>query len=87
MNQVVLAAGGLNKSCAEQDIIEVIRINHNGTVTKQNIEVDFSQGITEMNKLFLVLLELSVDFLNYLMIKNLIFLLGDHGVLSLLFLD
>lgn len=49
LNQAVLAAGGFDKSCADQGTIGVVRLNYNGTVTKRDIKVDFAQGITEAN--------------------------------------
>lgn len=49
LNQAVLAAGGFYESRVEQGTIEVVRLNYNGTVTKQDINVDFAREITEAN--------------------------------------
>jgi polysaccharide biosynthesis/export protein len=43
LNQAVLAAGGLNRRARRR--VELVRINPNGTLTRQNIEMDLSQGV------------------------------------------
>lgn len=49
LNQAILAAGGFNKRRAKQGIVEVIRLNENGTVIKKDIPVDYSEGLTSAN--------------------------------------
>lgn len=43
LNQAVLAAGGLNRQARRT--VQLIRINPDGTLTKQQIRVDLTQGI------------------------------------------
>jgi polysaccharide export outer membrane protein len=47
LNQAILTAGDFDKRRANQSVVELIRLNPNGTVTKKSIAVDFSQGINE----------------------------------------
>jgi polysaccharide export outer membrane protein len=47
LNQALLAAGGFNDARARTGSVELIRLNPNGSVTKRDIKVDFSQGINE----------------------------------------
>ncbi|OKH26222.1 sugar ABC transporter substrate-binding protein [Hydrococcus rivularis NIES-593] len=47
LNQALLAAGGFNEQRAETDKVELVRLNPNGTVTKREIELDFSSGIDD----------------------------------------
>lgn len=47
LNQAILAAGGFNNRRANQNEVELVRLNPNGTVTKREIEVEFEQGINE----------------------------------------
>jgi polysaccharide export outer membrane protein len=47
LNQALLAAGGFNNSRAYKDEVELIRLNPNGTVSKELVPVDFSQGLDE----------------------------------------
>jgi polysaccharide export outer membrane protein len=47
LNQVILAAGGFNDSRARTTTVDLIRLNPNGSVTKRQVKVDFSQGINE----------------------------------------
>jgi polysaccharide biosynthesis/export protein len=47
LNQALLAAGGFDDRRADKDTVELIRLNPNGTVTKREVEVDFSQGIDD----------------------------------------
>jgi polysaccharide biosynthesis/export protein len=42
LNQALVAAGGFNKARAQMDSVELIRINTNGTVSRQAIKVNFS---------------------------------------------
>ena len=44
LNQAILAAGGFNNR-ARRDRVSLIRLNPNGTVSQQEIEIDFSRGI------------------------------------------
>ncbi|UBF25416.1 SLBB domain-containing protein [Kovacikia minuta CCNUW1] len=46
LNQALLAAGGFNKRARKRSV-ELIRLNPNGTVTRQEIAIDFSKGIDE----------------------------------------
>ncbi|MGA7936121.1 MAG: SLBB domain-containing protein [Kovacikia sp.] len=46
LNQALLAAGGFNKR-ARKGTVELIRLNPNGTVTRQEVSIDFSKGIDE----------------------------------------
>lgn len=49
LNQAILAAGGFNER-ADKQTVELVRLNPNGSVTQQEIEVDLTQGIsTESN--------------------------------------
>ena len=47
MNQAILKAGGFNRSRAKRNSVELIRLNSNGTVSRQTIVVDFASGINE----------------------------------------
>ncbi len=44
LNQAILSAGGFNNR-ARQSTVGLIRLNDNGTVTRQEIEVDFGAGL------------------------------------------
>jgi polysaccharide biosynthesis/export protein len=46
MNQGILAAGGFNNR-AKQSVVTLVRLEPNGTVSKRDINVDFSKGIDE----------------------------------------
>ncbi|MGC1308076.1 MAG: polysaccharide biosynthesis/export family protein [Phormidesmis sp.] len=46
LNQALLTAGGFNRR-ARQSTVTLIRLNDNGSVAKQDIEVDFEAGINE----------------------------------------
>ncbi|MEB3338796.1 MAG: SLBB domain-containing protein [Leptolyngbyaceae bacterium] len=48
LNQALLAAGGFNNR-AQQGSVDLVRLNPNGTVSRQTIAVDFAQGISEGN--------------------------------------
>jgi polysaccharide export outer membrane protein len=48
LNQAVLAAGGFNGRASRKDIT-LIRFNSNGTVTEQELELDFSEGLNPEN--------------------------------------
>ncbi|MDJ0661095.1 MAG: SLBB domain-containing protein [Crocosphaera sp.] len=47
LNQGILSAGGFDKRRANGATIELVRLNPDGTVTKRDIDIDFSQDITE----------------------------------------
>jgi len=47
LNQAILVAGGFNNTRAEKDEVELIRLNPNGTVSRQTIPIDFAQGLDE----------------------------------------
>jgi len=48
LNQAILAAGGFNNR-ARRSSIQLVRLNVDGTVSKQTLEIDFAQGINEAN--------------------------------------
>ena len=48
LNQAILAAGGFNNR-AKESKVELIRLNPDGTVTRETIPVDFAQGINDAN--------------------------------------
>ncbi|MGD2184194.1 SLBB domain-containing protein [Lusitaniella coriacea] len=48
LNQALLAAGGFNNRAA-QGTVELVRLNPDGTVSKQDIDVDLSKGISAEN--------------------------------------
>ncbi|WP_204102585.1 MULTISPECIES: SLBB domain-containing protein [Spirulina sp. CCY15215] len=48
LNQAILAAGGFNNR-ARKNKVELVRLNPNGTVLRETIEVDLSQGINDEN--------------------------------------
>ena len=47
LNQAILVAGGFNNTRAEKEEVELIRLNPNGTVSRQTIPIDFAQGLDE----------------------------------------
>ena len=49
LNQAILTAGGFRNARARKGSVELIRLNADGTATKRNIRLDFSQGINEKN--------------------------------------
>lgn len=49
LNQVLLAAGGFDQKRAKKSSVELIRLNPDGTVSKQTVPIDFTQGINEEN--------------------------------------
>ncbi|NJN76576.1 MAG: hypothetical protein HC796_10815 [Synechococcaceae cyanobacterium RL_1_2] len=54
LNQALLAAGGFDETRANRNIVELIRLNPNGTVVTKNINIDFSAGINpEVNPILL----------------------------------
>jgi polysaccharide biosynthesis/export protein len=46
LNQALLAAGGFTNRAARRQV-ELIRLNANGSVSRQELPIDFAQGITE----------------------------------------
>jgi polysaccharide biosynthesis/export protein len=48
LNQAILSAGGFNRR-ARQSTVGLIRLNDNGTVTRQDITVDFGAGLNPDN--------------------------------------
>jgi polysaccharide export outer membrane protein len=76
LNQAILAAGGFNPR-ARRATVELIRLNQNGSVTRQNIPVDFAAGINDENNPLLLnndvivvnrsFIAESSDFLNLLL--------------------
>jgi polysaccharide export outer membrane protein len=49
MNQAILTAGGFNDSRARKSSVELVRLNPDGTVTKQRLPIDLAQGINNKN--------------------------------------
>ncbi len=47
LNQALLAAGGFNDARARTTTVDLIRLNPNGSVTKREVKVNFSEGINE----------------------------------------
>lgn len=47
LNQAILAAGGFDNQRAKKGSVELVRLNPNGTVSKREIKVDFSNDINE----------------------------------------
>ncbi len=45
LNQAILAAGGFNTTRARRGEVELIRINPDGSISKQDIDIDFATGI------------------------------------------
>ncbi len=48
LNQAILSAGGFNRR-AKQSTVGLIRLNDNGTVTRQEVEIDFEAGLNPEN--------------------------------------
>jgi polysaccharide biosynthesis/export protein len=46
LNQAILAAGGLNNRASLKSA-QLIRLNLNGSVSRQDIDIDFAQGVSE----------------------------------------
>ncbi|MGF1492578.1 MAG: SLBB domain-containing protein [Microcoleaceae cyanobacterium] len=47
MNQAIMAAGGFDQIRAEEDTVELIRLNPDGTATRREIDVNLAQGVDE----------------------------------------
>ncbi|WP_089092441.1 polysaccharide biosynthesis/export family protein [Nodularia sp. NIES-3585] len=47
LNQALLAAGGFNDARARTTTVDLVRLNPNGSVTKREVKVNFSEGINE----------------------------------------
>lgn len=47
LNQAILAAGGFDQRRANKEIVELIRLNPNGTVSRRNIAINLEAGINE----------------------------------------
>lgn len=47
LNQALLVAGGFNRGRANRRSVELIRLNSNGTVTKQTVAVNFNEGMND----------------------------------------
>ncbi|MGL6281866.1 MAG: SLBB domain-containing protein, partial [Microcoleaceae cyanobacterium] len=47
LNQAIVAAGGFNKKRAETELVELIRINPNGTVVQRKITIDLAAEVNE----------------------------------------
>ncbi len=46
LNQAILAAGGLNNRASRRSV-QLIRLNLNGSVSRQDIDLDFAEGVSE----------------------------------------
>jgi polysaccharide export outer membrane protein len=46
LNQGILAAGGFNNR-AQENVVGLVRLNPDGTVTQREIDIDFTEGISE----------------------------------------
>jgi polysaccharide export outer membrane protein len=49
LNQALLNAGGFKESRARRSNVELIRLNPNGTISRENVPVDFAQGTNAKN--------------------------------------
>ncbi len=49
LNQAILAAGGFDSVRARRQTVELIRLNPDGTVFRENLIVDLAQGINDQN--------------------------------------
>jgi len=49
LSQAILAAGGFNNTRASTGSAELVRIREDGTVSRETISVDFSEGINQEN--------------------------------------
>ena len=49
LNQAILAAGGFDSQRANEEVVELVRLNPDGTVNKRKIKVDLAQGVDEEN--------------------------------------
>lgn len=49
LNQAILAAGGFKSGRAQSSNVELVRLNLDGTVSKQAVAVNFSQGLNDKN--------------------------------------
>lgn len=47
LNQAILTAGGFKNARAKRGSVDLIRLNPDGTASKRNIKLDFSQGIND----------------------------------------
>ncbi|MBE9127260.1 SLBB domain-containing protein [Coleofasciculus sp. LEGE 07092] len=49
LNQALLAAGGFDNRRARKSSVELVRLNPNGTVTKREVNVDFTAGVNDQS--------------------------------------
>ncbi|MBL1209409.1 SLBB domain-containing protein [Geminocystis sp. GBBB08] len=47
LNTAILASGGFDERRADQSVVELVRVNSNGTVTKRNISVNLAAEVNE----------------------------------------
>ncbi|MGE5658089.1 MAG: SLBB domain-containing protein [Actinomycetota bacterium] len=47
LNQALVAAGGFNKARAETNSVDLIRLNPNGTVSRQEVPINFATGVND----------------------------------------
>ncbi|WP_416673128.1 polysaccharide biosynthesis/export family protein [Egbenema bharatensis] len=67
LNQAVLAAGGFNTR-ARRSRVDLIRLNPDGSVTRQEVEIDFAEGLNTAN--------------NPLLLNNDVIIVGRSGLAS-----
>jgi polysaccharide export outer membrane protein len=49
LNQAILAGGGFNPTRADEERVELVRLNPDGTVTKLAVKPDFGEGVSREN--------------------------------------
>ncbi len=49
LNQALFSAGGFDERRANQEVVELVRLNQNGTVTKRSIRIDLTANVNEAN--------------------------------------
>jgi len=49
LNQALLNAGGFKESRVRRSNVELVRLNLNGTISRENVPVDFAQGANAKN--------------------------------------
>ncbi|OCR00358.1 polysaccharide export protein [Oscillatoriales cyanobacterium USR001] len=47
LNQAIMSAGGFKPSRANSRVVELIRLNPNGTIYRSQVAIDFNQGIND----------------------------------------
>ena len=49
LNNAILAAGGFDVRRANDDVVQLVRVNPNGTVTKRDVKIDLAAGVNQEN--------------------------------------